>query len=196
MREPRLMIASDLHGSARFTRQLVEAYTREKPDSLLLLGDILYHGPRNDLPEGYDPKQTAALLNPLAERILCVRGNCDAEVDEMMLDFPLIAEYTLVLVGSQRLFVTHGHRYHTQNPPPMRKGDVLLHGHTHVPACLHQPGGWWYLNPGSVSLPKEGSPRGYLLLEDGVFYWKRLDGGVWKTAPLHDEEKSVGRSLF
>ena len=192
---PRYMIASDIHGSALYTAKLLEAYHREKPDQLILLGDILYHGPRNDLPAGYAPKEVIAMLNPLASRILCVRGNCDAEVDQMVLDFPLMAEYTWLPVKGHRLFITHGHIYNAQTPPPMEKGDILLHGHTHVPVCEHQPGGWWLLNPGSVSIPKEGSAHSYLLLEDGTFFWKTLSGEVWRTAPLYEETGS-GRSLF
>ncbi|MBE6779078.1 MAG: phosphodiesterase [Ruminococcaceae bacterium] len=186
MKHPRYLIASDLHGSALYTRKLVEAFHREEADRLILLGDILYHGPRNDLPEGYAPKEVIALLSPLAERILCVRGNCDAEVDQMVLPFPIMAEYSLLPVDDLTVFITHGHHYNTDNPPPLHRGDVLLHGHTHVPACLHQPGGWWYLNPGSVSLPKEDSPRGYMTLEGGTFYWKTLEGRTWKEAPLFD----------
>ena len=182
----KLMIASDLHGSGFYTEKLVAAYHREQPDKLLLLGDILYHGPRNDLPAEYDPKRVIALLNPLAEQILCVRGNCDSEVDQMVLDFPLMGDYALVLAGATRLFLTHGHKYGADTPPPLAKGDVLLQGHTHVPTCLHQPGGWWLLNPGSVSIPKEGSPHGYMTLEDGVFYWKTVDGETWRTAPLEE----------
>ncbi len=178
------LIASDLHGSATYTRQLLEAYRREQANRLILLGDILYHGPRNDLPAGYAPKEVIALLNPLAKEILCVRGNCDAEVDQMVLDFPLMADYALLEVDGQRLFLTHGHLYNADNPPPLNEGDILLHGHTHVPACLHRPEGWWLLNPGSVSIPKEGSPHGYLLLQDGVFAWKTLAGDIWQTAEL------------
>ncbi len=196
MKPPRYMIASDLHGSATYTRKLLEAYQREKPDRLILLGDILYHGPRNDLPAGYNPKEVIALLSPLADKILCVRGNCDAEVDQMVLPFPLMADYSLLPVEDMTVFITHGHHYNTQNPPPLRRGDVLLHGHTHVPACLHQPGGWWYLNPGSVSIPKEGSPHGYMTLEDGTFYWKTLEGRVWQDAPLCEESKTTVRQIF
>ncbi len=193
--DPRYMIASDLHGSAEYTRQLVAAYEREKPDWLILLGDILYHGPRNDLPAGYNPKEVIALLSPLASRLLCVRGNCDTEVDQMVLPFPVMAEYSMLPIGRHRLFITHGHVYNTQNPPPLGKGDILLHGHTHVPVCEHQPGGWWYLNPGSVSIPKENSQHSYMLLDGGTFYWKNLAGETWQTAPLY-EESSSGRSLF
>ena len=193
MNKTRYMIASDLHGSAEYTRQLVDAYHREQPDMLILLGDILYHGPRNDLPAGYAPKEVIALLTPLAGRILCVRGNCDAEVDQMVLPFPLMAEYSILPIEGHRIFITHGHIHNTQTPPPLARGDILLHGHTHVPACLHQPGGWWYLNPGSVSIPKEGSARGYMTLEGGTFYWKTLAGKVWQDAPLYEEKSTVTR---
>jgi len=178
------MIASDLHGSAYYTDQLVDAFHREGADRLLLLGDILYHGPRNALPLGYDPKKVIALLNPLADKITCVRGNCDAEVDQMVLDFPLMADYQVVTVDTQMLFLTHGHLYDSHNPPPVRDGDIVLQGHTHVPLCAHNPGGWWELNPGSVSIPKEDSPHSYLLLKEGTFYWKTLLGEVYRTAPM------------
>lgn len=170
----KLMIASDLHGSAFYTRQLLEAFEAECPDKLLLLGDILYHGPRNDLPEGYAPKEVISLLNPLADRLLCVRGNCEAEVDQMVLDFPVMADYCVLLEQGRTIYVTHGHLFSEQNPPKLRPGDVLLTGHTHIPACVNH--GWQYLNPGSVSIPKNGSWHGYMTLEDGTFLWKNLRG--------------------
>ena len=184
MSHPVYLIASDLHGSAYYTEELVDAFRREGADRLLLLGDILYHGPRNALPLGYDPKKVIALLNPLADKITCVRGNCDAEVDQMVLDFPLMADYQAVTVEDQLLFLTHGHLYDGQNPPPVQRGDIVLQGHTHVPLCRHNPGGWWELNPGSVSIPKEDSPHSYLLLKDGTFYWKTLLGEVYRTAEM------------
>lgn len=170
----KLMIASDLHGSAFYTRQLLEAFEAECPDKLLLLGDILYHGPRNDLPEGYAPKEVISLLNPLADRLLCVRGNCEAEVDQMVLDFPVMADYCVLLEQGRTIYVTHGHLFSEQNPPKLRPDDVLLTGHTHIPACVNH--GWQYLNPGSVSIPKNGSWHGYMTLEDGTFLWKNLRG--------------------
>ena len=184
MPHPVYVIASDLHGSAFYTRDLLDAVERENPDRILLLGDILYHGPRNDLPVGYSPKKVIAMLNPLADKITCVRGNCDAEVDQMVLAFPLMADYETVTVGEQLLFLTHGHLYDSQNPPPVRAGDIVLQGHTHVPLCRHTPGGWWELNPGSVSIPKEDSPHSYMVLRDGTFYWKTLGGETYRTAPL------------
>ncbi len=170
------MIASDLHGSAYYTEKLMEAYEREQPEKLLLLGDILYHGPRNDLPRNYAPKKVIDMLNPLAEKILCVRGNCEAEVDQMVLDFSVMADYCVLHDGGKTIYVTHGHLFSEQNPPKLQKGDILLTGHTHVPKCVDH--GYWYLNPGSVSIPKEDSWHGYMIFEDGGFIWKDLDGTV------------------
>ncbi|MGM9637972.1 MAG: phosphodiesterase, partial [Butyricicoccaceae bacterium] len=129
-------IASDLHGSAVYCRRMLEAYRREGAHRLVLLGDVLYHGPRNDLPEGYAPKEVIAALNPLRDEILCVRGNCDTEVDQMVLDFPILADYALIADGGLTVYATHGHVYGEQNPPPLPQGAILLCGHTHIPACV------------------------------------------------------------
>lgn len=170
-------IASDLHGSAAYCEQMLAAYAREGADRLVLLGDILYHGPRNDLPEGYAPKAVIAALNPLKEQILCVRGNCDTEVDQMVLEFPILADYAVLADGGLTVYLTHGHKFGEQNPPPMPKGSVLLCGHTHIPAWnAHED--FIYVNPGSVSIPKNGSHHGYMLLENGVFTWKDLEGNT------------------
>jgi len=169
------LIASDLHGSATYTEMLLEAYDREHADRLLLLGDILYHGPRNDLPDGYQPKKVAELLNARRGEILSVRGNCEAEVDQMMLNFPTLADYCLLSVGKRTVFATHGHIFNRDSLPPLKEGDVLLYGHTHVPLC-ETVSGIVCMNPGSVSIPKEGSPRGYMTLDGGVFRWKTLAG--------------------
>lgn len=169
------LIASDIHGSAPCCEKLLEAFERERADKLLLLGDLLYHGPRNDLPEGYAPKKVIALLNANKDRIFCVRGNCEAEVDQMVLDFPVLADYCLLEAENHLIFATHGHHYDLETPPALQPGDVLLHGHTHVPAKDNSHG-FWYLNPGSVSIPKENSPRSYMTLENGEFLWKKLDG--------------------
>ena len=174
------MIASDIHGDAGFAARLLAAFENEGADRLLLLGDILYHGPRNDLPPQYAPKEVIALLNPLRDRLLCVRGNCDTEVDQMVLDFPVLADYAVIPVGERLIYATHGHVFNTQNPPPLCRGDILLHGHTHVPAALPFGDENVYLNPGSVSIPKENSPHGYMVLENGTFLWKTLDGAVYK----------------
>ena len=175
------LIASDLHGSAYWTARLLDAFRTEGAHRLLLLGDLLYHGPRNDLPRDYAPKQVIAMLNPLAPQILCVRGNCEAEVDQMVLEFPVLADYALLPEGERLIFATHGHRFHMDHPPKLQPGDILLHGHTHIPACVEGPV-FTYLNPGSVSIPKESSPHSILLLEDGRFQWKDLeDGHVFQT---------------
>ncbi len=179
----KLMIASDIHGSAFYCRELLEAWKREKPDKLVLLGDLLYHGPRNDLPRDYAPKEVIAMLNTMKEEILCVRGNCDTEVDQMVLEFPIMADYAWLYVPSsgeegreeRMVFVTHGHVFNQGNLPMLKKGDILLHGHTHVPVCQEKEG-YVYLNPGSVSIPKEGSWHGYMICEGGRFFWKDLSG--------------------
>lgn len=171
------LIASDIHGSASYCAQLLDAYKREVADKMILLGDILYHGPRNDLPDEYAPKKVIAMLNPLKNNILCVRGNCDTEVDQMVLDFPIMAEYALLSLGKHMVFITHGHNFNEDNLPPLNDGDILLHGHTHVPKCVEHEN-YIYMNPGSVSIPKEGSYHGYMTLEDGHFIWKDLAGDV------------------
>ena len=174
------MIASDLHGSALYTQALLEAYRRENCERLVLLGDILYHGPRNDLPEGYAPKTVISLLNPLAGQIFCVRGNCEAEVDQMVLNFPVLADYAVFPWNDRLIYATHGHVYGESNPPKLSRGDILLCGHTHVPANTdHEDFTYW--NPGSVSIPKNNSARGYMLLTEKTVCWKDLTG-----KPLQD----------
>ncbi len=172
------MIASDIHGSAFYCERLLEAWKREKPDKLLLLGDLLYHGPRNDLPKDYAPKRVIELLNAVKEEILCVRGNCEAEVDQMVLEFPVLAEYAIFFEEGRMIFATHGHVFNEKQLPPLKPGDILLHGHTHVPKCTVYEN-YTYLNPGSVSIPKEGSAHSYLTLKDGIFEWKTLEGEVY-----------------
>ena len=172
------MIASDLHGSAYYCRKMLEAFEREGADRLFLLGDLLYHGPRNDLPREYAPKEVIPLLNGKKEKLLCVRGNCDAEVDQMALEFPVLADYAVLPVGQRLIYATHGHIYHVKNLPPLAPGDVLLHGHTHVPAWTEFGQGNLYLNPGSVSIPKENSPHSYMTLEGNTMQWKELESSA------------------
>ena len=172
------MIASDLHGSAYYCRKMLEAFEREGADRLFLLGDLLYHGPRNDLPREYAPKEVIPLLNGKKEKLLCVRGNCDAEVDQMVLEFPVLADYAVLPVGQRLIYATHGHIYHVKNLPPLAPGDVLLHGHTHVPAWTEFGQGNLYLNPGSVSIPKENSPHSYMTLEGNAMQWKELESSA------------------
>ena len=172
------MIASDLHGSAYYCRKMLEAFEREGADRLFLLGDLLYHGPRNDLPREYAPKEVIPLLNEKKEKLLCVQGNCDAEVDQMVLEFPVLADYAVLPVGRRLIYATHGHIYHVKNLPPLAPGDVLLHGHTHVPAWTEFGQGNLYLNPGSVSIPKENSPHSYMTLEENTMQWKELESSA------------------
>lgn len=171
------MIASDIHGSEYYCRQLLEAFDREKADRLLLLGDILYHGPRNDLPKDYAPKKVIEMLNERRESLLCVRGNCDTEVDQMVLSFPILADYCVIAEGETVIYATHGHVYNEKNLPPMKEDDILLHGHTHVPKCVEHEN-YVYMNPGSVSIPKEESWHGYMTLEQDCFEWKDMDGNI------------------
>ncbi len=179
------MIASDLHGSAYYCKKMVEAFEREGADRLLMLGDLLYHGPRNDLPRDYAPKEVIPMLNGLKNKLCCIRGNCEAEVDQMVLGFPVMADYCILPAGEKLIYATHGHVYNVKNPPPLAEGDILLHGHTHVPAWTEFGQGNVYLNPGSLSIPKENSPHSYMILENGVFYWKNVETGeIYHTRVL------------
>ncbi len=178
----KFIIASDIHGSAYWCQKLLDRYAEEKADRLLLLGDILYHGPRNDLPQGYAPKEVIAMLNPLKDKLLCVRGNCDTEVDQMVLDFPILADYAIIPLTDRLIYATHGHVYNSSNLPPVCQKDILLHGHTHVPVCRKNPD-HVYINPGSVSIPKESSPHSYILFDGEKFLWKDIEtGNVYKEA--------------
>lgn len=168
------MFASDIHGSAHYCRKMLEAFEREGADKLVILGDILYHGPRNPLPEKYDPKTVCELLNPLAERLICVRGNCDAEVDQMVLSFPIMADYVMIDLSGELLLATHGHVFTEETLPKSAK--MVVSGHTHVPKNVISDSGVLFMNPGSVTLPKEESVHGYMIYENGEFIWKDLDG--------------------
>lgn len=171
------IIASDIHGSALYCARLLECYEAEGAEGILLLGDVLYHGPRNDLPEGYAPKEVIAMLNPLKEKILCVRGNCEAEVDQMVLDFDVTTESRVLELFGKKIFMTHGHHISISAPAPhITAGmDFVLSGHTHIP-LNEETGGLRYLNPGSVSIPKNGSAHSYMTLDEKGFLWKSLEG--------------------
>ena len=172
----KLMIASDIHGSAYYCKALLAAFEREQADRLLLLGDILYHGPRNDLPRDYAPKEVIEMLNAQKARLFCVRGNCDTEVDQMVLSFPILADYICLSLDGLTVYATHGHKFNTQAPLPLVKGDILLHGHTHLLTCEEFGDENYYLNPGSVSIPKGGNPASYIIYENKLFTIKDLDG--------------------
>ena len=169
----KLLIASDIHGSAYFCRRLIECIEAEKPQKVVLLGDLLYHGPRNELPREYAPKKVAEMLNAFKNDIIAVRGNCDSEVDQMLLEFPCMADYALIMLESgQQLYLTHGHLMNPDNLPNLASGSVFIYGHTHTKQVDLQED-IFLVNPGSISIPKDGIP-GYALYEDGLFILKSL----------------------
>lgn len=188
--------ASDIHGSAFYCEKMLKAFFDSKAEKLILLGDILYHGPRNDLPEEYAPKKVISMLNPIRDRIYAVRGNCEAEVDQMVLDFPVLADYAVLYLNGISFYATHGHVYNAsengKNLPPLSKNDVLIHGHTHIPVAermtLETGEGKkreiTVLNPGSVSIPKGGFPNSYAILEDRKFSIMDFEGNIIKSIEL------------
>lgn len=181
------IVASDIHGSAFWCEELLRAFKNENADKLLLLGDLLYHGPRNDFPDNYSPKKVFAMLNAVKDKIVAVRGNCDSEVDQMVLEFPILADYALLSDKNRTLFLTHGHLYNKENLPPLKKGDLLFNGHFHIPEQTETENGALYINCGSVSLPKPDTPHSYIVYEDGVLFWKDLEtGGIFDCLTLEN----------
>ena len=175
----KFLIASDIHGSAYWAERLMSAIEEEQPDRIILLGDLLYHGPRNDLPRDYAPKRVIPLLNDLVKsgRVIAVRGNCEAEVDQMVLEFPCMSDSALVMDSDGReLFCTHGHVFgagmhnSVDNAPVLPAGSALVYGHTHIKVNeeSQKHPGLWLFNPGSVSIPKDGT-HSYGIYEDGFF---------------------------
>jgi putative phosphoesterase len=178
----KFIIASDIHGCAPACRKLLDIFTASGAERLILLGDILYHGPRNDLPEGYDPKAVIFMLSEHADKLFCVRGNCDTEVDQMVLPFPILSETALLFVDGRTWFACHGHRPganpSTRDMPRLPKGSVILSGHTHIPVLENNEFGILLFNPGLVSIPKGGYAPSYGVYEDGKFFVKDLDGNT------------------
>ena len=177
------MFASDVHGSAYYCRKMLEAYCQSGADRLILLGDLLYHGPRNDLPQEYAPKQVIAMLNKYKNEIIAVRGNCEAEVDQMVLEFPVMADYAILVLNGLTFFATHGHLFNQDQMPPLKAGDILVHGHTHL-LKAEKVNGHYILNPGSTSIPKGGNPATYAILDEQDFKIFDFDGNVVKEAKL------------
>lgn len=169
----KLLIASDIHGSAYWCSRLCREIEKENPDKILLLGDLLYHGPRNDLPRDYCPKEVIPMLSKYADRILAVRGNCDAEVDQMVLPFPCMADFAQLLTDGCSLYLTHGHHSNPDALPPLTEGSIFLYGHTHI-KLDEMRSGIRCLNPGSVSIPKDGS-HSCLIFENGNFSFRILE---------------------
>lgn len=183
----KLLFASDIHGDYSSCQELINSFKSEKADMLVLSGDLLYHGPRNDLPEGYNPKKVIELLNSLSDKIIAVRGNCDGEVDQMVLDFPIMADYSLIYADGIKIYVTHGHIYSPENPLKMHEGDVMVSGHTHV-LMAEQKDNKIFLNPGSASIPKENNPKTYMIYENSEFIIKTFDNKIIKNITLKQEK--------
>ncbi len=179
----KIMFLSDIHGSLKYAKLGIDKFEEEKADKLVLLGDLMYHGPRNTLPDEYNPKEVADLLNQYKNRILAIRGNCDSEVDQMLLEFPIMSDYAEILLNEYKIFVTHGHIYDKENMPLLNKGDVFIHGHFHLPMA-EKLGDIYYLNPGSISLPKENNKNSYGILENNNFIIKDLEGNTIKEIEI------------
>lgn len=178
-----IFFISDIHGSLYYLKKAIERYKEEGAGYIVILGDVLYHGPRNQLPKDYNPQSVASLLNEYKDKIIAVRGNCDSEVDQMLIEYPMMSDYSIILCNNRRLFLTHGHIYNEDNLPELSENDVLVFGHTHIPeAKKHNK--IYVLNPGSVSLPKENNPNSYAILKDDLFQIKDLDGTVIKEIKL------------
>ncbi len=173
----KIMFASDIHGSLFAAEEIAKAYEREGAQRLVLLGDLLYHGPRNPLPEKHDPQSVAKILNAMKNNILCVRGNCDSEVDQMVLEFPIMSPYALLEDNGRTMFLTHGHIYNEQNLPAIKPGDIFINGHTHVP-CIINESGHLFLNPGSAALPKNNFARSYMMYKDNRFVISDFNGST------------------
>ena len=181
----RILFFSDSHGVAAAMKALRARVEADAPDLVCFLGDALYHGPRNGVPLDYDTKVSADEFNAMAGRIVAVRGNCDAEIDQMMLAFPMMGPYATVLAGDLRLFLSHGHLWGPDEQlPPLPAGSIVATGHTHIPTVerVHDV---WCFNPGSISIPKGGSEPSYALLKDRLLPIRRLaDGATLRVANL------------
>lgn len=173
----KLFIISDIHGSLYYLKKVMEIFEKEKCDKLVILGDELYHGPRNPLPKDYSPKEVIEILNGYRDKIIAVRGNCDSEVDQMVLKYPIMSDYSMIYLDGKRIYLTHGHIYNKDNPLPMSSGDILIYGHFHIP-MIEQKDGMLFLNPGSISLPKNNSEHSFAILEKNKFTIKNLEETV------------------
>ena len=171
------MVISDIHGSLFYLKKVIEIFEKNNYDKILTLGDELYHGPRNPLPKEYNPKETAELLNRYKNKIIAVRGNCDSEVDQMVLNFPITADYNMIFWENKKIFMTHGHIYNIDSPLPMEDGDIMIYGHFHIP-IIQRKNEKIFLNPGSISLPKENNPNSFGVFENGSFYIKDMEENI------------------
>lgn len=181
----KFLIVSDIHGDAECCSAMLNAYEREGAEKILMLGDVLYHGPRNDLPSGYAPKKVIEMLNALSDKIVCVRGNCEAEVDQMVLAFPCMADKAVVRDDERgiEIHMSHGHIYNPDKLPEMLDGSLFLYGHTHL-LSIERRGGIVCLNPGSISIPKGGNPRSYAIYDSGKLTIKTFEGEILASDTL------------
>lgn len=179
----KLFFVSDIHGSAYYLKKALQRFNEDGADYIVILGDELYHGARNPLPRDYNPKEVTALLNEYSSRIIAVRGNCDSEIDSVVLDFPMMSDYSVLFYNGRRLFLTHGHIYNEENMPKLKSGDAMLYGHTHVPRA-EKVGDVFLINPGSITFPKENYPNSYGILKDNIFEIKNLDGKPFKRIEI------------
>ncbi|NLW40826.1 MAG: phosphodiesterase [Tissierellia bacterium] len=179
----KLFFISDIHGSVYYLSKAMERFEKEKADHIIILGDHLYHGARNLLPKDYNPKGVIEILNNVADKIIAVRGNCDSEVDQMVLNFPIMGTYSTILYANRRLFLTHGHIYNEDNIPKLKNEDVFIYGHTHIPIAVKKDN-IYIINPGSITLPKDNSPHSYAILENNIFKIKDLEGNVYKEISI------------
>lgn len=181
----KLFFISDIHGSLPSLQEALEKFSESGADYLIILGDALYHGPRNPIPDGYNPAACAELLNNYAAKIIAIRGNCDSEVDQMLIKYPMSDTSASVLLENRRFFLTHGHIFHPENQPPLSAGDVFCYGHVHLPKAERGENGVFIFNPGSITLPKEGNPRSY-----GIFSGNTLQVIAFNGTILAEQQLS------
>lgn len=174
----KVLVISDIHGSYYYAEKIKEIVEKENPEKIVLLGDLYYHGPRNELTERYEPMKVAEVLNSLKDKLLVVRGNCDAEVDEMISEFKF-EEYILTEINNKKIYFTHGHKYNIENIP-YEDFEIMIYGHIHQ-GFIEKKEQFVFANPGSISLPKAGTKHSYLILDENKIILKNIDGEIIKT---------------
>jgi putative phosphoesterase len=179
----KILCISDIHGSLPALKASIDAFHREQCSQIVILGDLMYHGPRNPLPDGYNPAEVASLINTFKDRIIAVRGNCDSEVDQMLVEYPMMETYAQISDSALNIFLTHGHVFGPDRRPPLPEGSILAFGHTHIPVA-EKSGSIWLFNPGSVSLPKKGYAASYGIYDGRSLYVKALNGDSILKADL------------
>jgi len=179
----KLFFISDIHGSLSNLNKAIELFNKEKADKIVILGDVLYHGPRNPLPDEYNPAEVAEVLNRHKDKIIAVRGNCDSEVDQMIIEYPMMETYTMIQLEDRKFFLSHGHVYSPEELPPLNTGDIFAFGHIHLPIAEKQ-NDIYIFNPGSISLPKENNPKSYGIFADNTLSVKTFDGKVLRKTTV------------